>query len=96
VDVGINHLNELLNRGALPVPRIEQFGLESTEEAFAGRVVRRSGFARHRAREVHWPVGGAFRPLASDRLETGTAAFRPSLKLGLLINPKRRISGNES
>jgi hypothetical protein len=36
-------MGELLNGRRLPVFRIKPFGLQSTEEALAGRVVRRTG-----------------------------------------------------
>ena len=39
-DVGINYLDELLNGRGLPVPRVEQFRFQSSEEAFARSVIR--------------------------------------------------------
>jgi hypothetical protein len=39
-DVGVHGFNELHNSDASPVPRVKQFGLQPTEEASAGRVVR--------------------------------------------------------
>jgi len=51
-DVGVNHLNELLDGGAFPVPRIEQFVLGATEEALARHIVRRTGLAGHRVDEI--------------------------------------------
>ena len=39
-DVQVDRLDELLNGGVLPVPRIDQLVLQPTEEAFASGVVR--------------------------------------------------------
>jgi len=39
-DVRVDCLDELLNVGVLPVPRIEQLVLQPTEEALASCVVR--------------------------------------------------------
>ena len=46
-DIKINYLHELLNGCSLPVPRMEQCGLQSPKEAFAGRIIWRAAFVRH-------------------------------------------------
>ena len=51
-DIGVNCLNELLNGGVLPVPRIEQLRFRPPEEALTGRIVGRAPFARHRASQL--------------------------------------------
>ena len=52
VDIEINYLHELLNGCSLPVPGMEQFGLPSPKEAFAGRIIWKAPFAGHRADRV--------------------------------------------
>ena len=42
-DVVVDHLSDLLDGDAFPVPKIEQFVLEATEEALARHVVSQSG-----------------------------------------------------
>lgn len=51
-DVRADHRNDLLDAGALPVPRIKLFILQPSEKSFTGRVVRRAGLARHRMGEA--------------------------------------------
>ncbi|MCY1222390.1 hypothetical protein D9M72_344800 [compost metagenome] len=51
-DVEINFFDELLDRGGLPVPRVEQFRFQPAEEAFARGVIRRAPLARHRANQL--------------------------------------------
>ena len=51
-DVAIECLNELFEGRGVPLPRIEQLGLQTAEEALKGRVVRRAAFARHRADQI--------------------------------------------
>ena len=46
-DIEINYLHELLNGCSLSVPRMEQCGLQSPKEAFAGRIIWRAAFVRH-------------------------------------------------
>lgn len=54
--VGVQHLGELRERDALPVPVVEELVLEPPEEPLAGRVVGAAPLGRHRAREPVLPA----------------------------------------
>ena len=47
-DVGVQRCDELVDGRGKPVARVEQLGLQATEEAFARCVVWRTTLARHR------------------------------------------------
>ena len=48
----VKRLNELFNRRRTPIPWVEHLRLQPAEESFAGSIVRRARFARHRSNQI--------------------------------------------
>jgi hypothetical protein len=46
-NVRVDDLDELVGADGLPVPRVKQFRLQPSKEAFARRVIGRAALARH-------------------------------------------------
>jgi len=82
-DIGVQHADELLDRGGSPIPRIKQLVLQSSKEALAYRVIRRAPLAGHRTnqprvsgtRDPAWPT------VDVRTIEHGNLIDEPTAKL---------------